>query len=294
MPKFTCSLDDAREGMLCMCGDGDLTTLHAIMLSIPHSELSTFTREVDGFNCCQMAVHYNQLELLRGLVETYHVRTTFVNPITGFTAIIQAAQQGHLGMLKFLVDEIDYPNDESRHAAINAVTVQGVSAFMLSVNFGHVKVARWLARNGADIHMEVSLDGTVSTAQSFVNSVADLKKRGLLNDMFLELKLLERSGFDVAGGELDKVDPKMMNLLSEVTESLFVENGRKMSNILLPKICHGCGKSEKDKNVKMKMCGLCASVSHTDDGKVFPVARYCSKDCQRNDWLCHKVVHDKK
>ncbi|KAH9123276.1 hypothetical protein AeMF1_005682 [Aphanomyces euteiches] len=107
----------------------------------------------------------------------------------GWTALLHAADRGHLDCAKILIDH---------HANVNATTTNGMSALMLATKRGYHEIARLLLQNSASVESAVggmtplmiaAFYGYLSIVQVLVDANADFHAKNSVGKTALELAI---------------------------------------------------------------------------------------------------------
>jgi ankyrin repeat protein len=106
------------------------------------------------------ACHHGDVRIVRFLLEAKS--DPFVLDHDGFTALHAAAQRGHLPTLKYLVHGVGL--------SLDAQNPKGYTPIMCALRFAQTKAVKWLAAQGADLHVRSQLGTAIDFARLFEGS----------------------------------------------------------------------------------------------------------------------------
>jgi ankyrin repeat protein len=204
----------------------------------------------------------------------------------GSTPVFMAAQMGHVDVIKYLAEhgaDLNTPMHDGRtpvyiaaqmghveviktlvgHGAdLNTPDEDGITPVYVAANHGHLDVVKTLVKFGADLNTPTN-DGSTPVLGAAQEGHADV------------IKLLYKRG---ANMKPDSTSLSIKQLAQKKNHTQAVEMIDKILNKLTNKKCDYCGSS----SYRLKVCSMCWK------------GRYCSRQCQVQDYKKHKKEYHSK
>jgi hypothetical protein len=185
----------------------------------------------DGGTPLFIAAQKGHLGVVKWLVEEGKANVKFAMS-DGYTPLFIAARKGHLGVVKWLVEE--------GKANVNLATNEGATPLFIAAQEGHLRLVKYLVREAHADLTPLFEDITALHIAAF---------RGHAKVVLVLLKHMESTGTVLPEGAMDLADLTKL-LPPNIKEKLRLRQ------------CAGCGRMANVGDAKFKACGNCVSVRY--------------------------------